>query len=84
MDQRGKVDRARERGRVYRLEVRGAVSHQWAGWFEAEEVTPSGPNTLIRIRVADQAELYGHLRKIHDMNLQLISVQRLCEDCEAE
>jgi len=70
-------DQKRKAGIPYRLEVRGAISAGWARWFGADTVTPAGLRTVIELRVADQSELYGRLRRIHDLNLQLISVLRL-------
>jgi len=66
-----------EKGVLYRLEVQGAIRSEWSRWFGADTVTPAGPNTLIQVRVVDQSDLYGRLRRIHDLNLQLVSVQRL-------
>jgi hypothetical protein len=68
----------RERDTVlYRLEVGGPVGPEWVGWLEAEALTQVGENTVLDIRVADQAELYGRLRRIHDLNLTLISMVRI-------
>ena len=67
----------KKEGVLYRLEVQGAIRSEWSRWFGADTVTPAGPNTLIQVRVADQSDLYGRLRRIHDLNLQLVSVQRL-------
>jgi hypothetical protein len=61
-------------GGLYRLEVAGPVAAAWAEWFDADTVTPCGPNTMLEVRVRDQAELYGRLRRIHDLNLHLVSV----------
>lgn len=61
----------------YRLEVGGAVGPGWMAWFEADAVTQVGTNTVLEVEVADQAELYGRLRRIHDLNLRLISLTRL-------
>lgn len=61
----------------YQLEVAGRVGPDWGAWFDADTVTPAGPNTLLEVRVADQSELYGRLRRIHDLNLRLVSLRRL-------
>lgn len=60
---------------TYRLEVGGPVAASWVDWFQADTITSVGENTLLEVRVADQAELYGRLRRIHDLNLRLISVK---------
>lgn len=70
-----------EGGLLYRLEVRGNLSPRWRDWFEADSMTPAGPNTVIHLRVADQSDLYGRLRRIHDLNLRLISVRHV--ECES-
>lgn len=59
------------------MEVPGTLSPEQGRWFGAERVIPEGSNTILELKVADQAELYGRLRRIHDLNLQLISLQRL-------
>jgi hypothetical protein len=59
---------------LYRLEVAGPVVASWADWFDADTITPRGENTVLEVRVSDQAELYGRLRRIHDLNLRLISL----------
>lgn len=61
----------------YRLEVAGVIPPDWAGWFDADSVTPAVDATILTIRVADQSELYGRLRRIHDLNLRLISMTRV-------
>lgn len=70
--------RSSERIRVtYRLEVDGRIDREWGAWFEADTITPAGPKTILEVHVADQAELYGRLRHIHDLNLRLISLRRI-------
>ena len=69
--------RTADRDLRYRLEVAGLVDPDWGEWFRADAITPSGENTILDVHVADQAELYGRLRRIHDLNLRLISVTRL-------
>jgi hypothetical protein len=61
---------------LYRLEIGGAVDGRWADWFGADSVRTRGDTTVLEVRVADQSELYGRLRRIHDLNLKLISVTR--------
>jgi len=70
-------DEQNEEGLLYRLEVRGHLLPGRRDWFDAESMAPAGPNTVIRLRVADQSDLYGKLRRIHDLNLRLISVRQV-------
>ena len=62
---------------LYRIEVAGALAASWPEWFAADAVRTLGENTILDIRVADQAELLGRLRRVHDLNLRLISVKRV-------
>jgi hypothetical protein len=32
--------------------------------------------TVLEVRVVDQSELHGRLRRIHDLNLTLVSLRR--------
>lgn len=65
---------------TYRLEVEGRIGDRWSDWFEADVVRSEGASTVLELRVADQSELYGRLRRIHDLNLRLISVTRTDRD----
>jgi LuxR family maltose regulon positive regulatory protein len=72
-------DRNGESGRLYQVEVRGHIAPNRRGWFGAEWVSHHGPLTVLRLRVADQSDLYGRLRRIHDLNLHLVSIRELDE-----
>lgn len=65
---------------LYRLEVVGRVDPSWIGWFDADTLTTVGENTILDVRVTDQAELYGRLRRIHDLNLELLGLSRVAPD----
>lgn len=67
---------------LYRVEVAGALAASWPEWFAAEAVRTAEENTILDIRVADQAEILGRLRRIHDLNLRLISVTRVEQQAE--
>lgn len=63
---------------VYEIRVRGHLGDQWADWFEDLTVTPEeGGETLLAGRVVDQAALHGLLRKVRDLGLPLLSVNRI-------
>lgn len=50
-------------------------------WFEGVTISQDADgNTLLIATVLDQAALYGLLRKVRDLNLQLISVTRVETD----
>lgn len=57
---------------LYRLVVAGRLEESWLDWFGADVVDPGDEETVLWVRVADQAELFGRLRRIHDLNLKLL------------
>ena len=67
---------------VYRIEVEGEVGPDWAAWFDAEVSAAGSGRTSITAAVADQAQLQGLLRRIHDLHLRLVSVTRRHDDLQ--
>ena len=60
---------------VYQFRVKGHLGAQWGAWFGGMTVTQTANGeTLITGLVADQAALYGLLRKVRDLGLPLLSV----------
>lgn len=60
---------------VYQIRIEGHLDHQWADWFSGMSVTlEENGDTLLTGPVADQAALFGLLKKIRDLGLPLISV----------
>lgn len=64
----------------YRIVVEGRIGAGWAGWFGADAVVPGDGTTELRVRVADEAELHGRLRRIRDLRLRLLSLVLLRSD----
>lgn len=63
---------------VYQIKVKGHLDKVWSDWFEGLTITPeANDETLLSGLVVDQAALYGLLKKIRDLGLLLISVNRL-------
>jgi hypothetical protein len=60
---------------VYQIRLRGHLSQQWADWFEELTITlEDNGDTLFTGPVADQAALYGLLKKVRDLGMPLLSV----------
>jgi hypothetical protein len=60
---------------VYQIRLKGQLGHEWTDWFEGMSITLEGSgDTLLTGPVADQAALYGLLRKARDLGLPLVSV----------
>lgn len=62
----------------YQLHIKGHLDDQWANWFAGLTVTrKEGGDTLLTGPVADQAALHGLLRKVRDLGIPLVSVNRI-------
>jgi hypothetical protein len=61
---------------LYEIRVEGCLPAQWADWFESLTITWEGGDTLLTGPLADQAALYGLLKKVRDLGMPLISVNR--------
>jgi len=63
---------------VYQIRVKGHLGRQWTNWFEGLTITlADNGETLLTGPVIDQAALFGLLRKVRDLGLPLLSVNRL-------
>jgi len=67
----------RDPGR-YEIRLQGHLNDRWAAWFEGLTIirTVNG-ETLLTGPVVDQAALHGLLRKVRDLGLPLLAVNRL-------
>jgi hypothetical protein len=66
---------------VYQIRIKGHLGPQWTDWFGGLTITlEDNGETLLTCPVADQAALYGLLRKVRDLGLPLISVTRAQTD----
>jgi len=62
----------------YEIRIKGHLDDQWADWFGGLTLTlKEDGNTLLTGMVADQAALHGLLRKVRDLGMVLISVNRI-------
>ena len=63
---------------VYQIRIEGQLGSQWADWFEGLTITPDdNGDTLLTGPVIDQAALHGLLKKVRDLGLPLLAVQRV-------
>jgi hypothetical protein len=63
------------RPRSYVIRIQGHLDARWAIWFAGLTITPEGNGeTHLAGPVADQAVLYGLLKKIRDLGMPLLSV----------
>ena len=61
----------------YRIKVKGILDPEWSLWFEEMAISTQGGDTILSGPVADQAALHGLLIRIRDLNLTLLSVERI-------
>jgi hypothetical protein len=63
---------------VYQIKIEGHLGRQWTDWFGGLAISlQEDGDTLLTGAVADQAALHGLLKKVRDLGLPLISVNRL-------
>ena len=62
---------------VYQICVEGRLESKWDDWFEGFTLTCEGETTLLTGLAVDQAALYGLFARLRDLNLTILSVQRL-------
>ena len=63
---------------VYRIQLQENLETNWSEWFEELEVTQeTDGGTLLTGVLADQAALHGLIRKVRDLGLTLVSLQRM-------
>ena len=59
----------------YEIRLKGHLERRWAWWFDGMTITlEEDGNTLLSGPVADQAALYGLLKKVRDVGAPLLSV----------
>jgi len=61
---------------TYLITVRGAAGPWVRAAFEDTEVSVVGDTTVLRRTATDQAALYGLLRRIQELGLELLGVRR--------
>ncbi|MFL7890625.1 MAG: hypothetical protein ACK2UM_07225 [Anaerolineales bacterium] len=74
-----------EKTSLYRIVVRGELQESWSDWLgkvEIERIAPemNSSRTILLSEVPDQAGLRGLLNRIWDLNLELISLNKLHQD----
>ena len=63
---------------LYEIRIKGHLASRWADWFEGLTITLEEDGvTLLTGPVVDQAALHGLLRKVRDLGVPLLSVNRV-------
>jgi hypothetical protein len=62
---------------VYQIRIEGHLGSQWTDWFEGLTITlEEDGDTLLTGPVVDQPALHGLLKKVRDLGIPLLSVNR--------
>jgi hypothetical protein len=65
----------------YEIRLKGHLDDRWADWFEGLTIAlEDNGDTLLTGPVIDQAALHGLLKKVRDLGLLLVSVNRVLVD----
>jgi hypothetical protein len=63
---------------VYQIRLQGHLGSQWTDWFGGLTITlEETGNTLLAGPLADQAALHGLFKKVRDLGMPLLSVNRV-------
>jgi len=64
----------------YEIRIEGHLDDRWQDWFDGMSITlEENGTTLLSGPVPDQPALYGILRRVRDLGLPLVSVNRMEE-----
>ena len=63
---------------IYQIRLKGHLGRQWTDWFGGLTITlEENGDTLLTGPVVDQAALHGLLKKVRDLGMPLLSVNRV-------
>lgn len=64
----------------YHIKIAGRINPEWSAWLNGLTISLEGehpPVTMLSGVIVDQAHLRGILNKLWDLNLSLISLERI-------
>ena len=66
---------------IYQIRIKGHLGQQWTDWFEGLTIRlEENGDTVLTGPVVDDAALHGLLKKVRDLGMPLISVNRVEAD----
>ena len=64
---------------IIKIKIKGHLDSSWKDWFDGLEIIIEEDHTVLLGDARDEAFIYGVLNKIRDLNLKLISVEKIEE-----
>ncbi len=66
---------------IYQIRIKGHLGQQWTDWFGGLTIMlEENGHTLLTGPLVDQAALYGLLKKVRDLGMPLLAVNRVEPD----
>ena len=63
---------------IYQIRIKGQLDRKWIDWFGDVTITlEENGDTLLTCQAVDQAALHGLLKKVRDLGMPLLSVNRV-------
>ena len=63
---------------IYQIRIKGHLGSQWSDWFDGLMITlDEDGTTTITGEIIDDAALHGLLKKVRDLGMPLLSVNRV-------
>ena len=63
---------------IYQIRIEGHLDDQWTDWFGGMTISlEQNGDTLMTGKIVDQAALFGLLKKVRDLGLPLVSLNRV-------
>ena len=62
---------------VYRIKIKSHLDPKREDWFGGMTIAHKGENTILEGEFTDQSALHGLLMEIRDLNLVLLSLDRI-------
>ena len=66
---------------IYRIQIKGSLSQHWIRHFEGFTAEPhASGDTVLTGPITDQAALHALLKRVRDLGLTLVSINRIQEE----